>query len=325
MIVFRTECGATQGWGHMMRCLAVADAARAHGGNARFVVTGDLARARALTASRFVVEQARKGWESTLPVPSNRGVVVLDGYSLGAEEAKRIVRAGWTLAVMSDDGREPIAQARLIVNGNLFYARPEVYTAASHATLLLGPRFTPLRPELHTHRREESVRARAGRIMVLPGGSDAGELIAPVLDILLNETPTDTTVLLAGTARDVDARGHRLDWVREPQEVAAAMGASDIAIAAGGMSSYELAYLGIPSILVPASAMQRPVSAELQRLGVAHLVQHEALRSQLPALLDALAGAAPRQAMRDAGLCLFDGRGAARIASALLGLEKQNT
>lgn len=323
MIVFRTECGATQGWGHMMRCLAVADAARAQGGDARFFVTGDVERARALTADRFAVEEARDGWESTPSLLSNRGAVVLDGYSLGAEEARRIVRAGWPLTVMSDDGREPIAQARLIVNGNLFYARPELYAAASHAMLLLGPCFTPLRSELHPHRRQEPVQARVARILVLPGGSDVGELITPVLSILQNETPTDTAILVAATPRDVAASSHRIEWMREPHEVAAAMGASDIAIAAGGMSSYELAYLGIPSILVPASPVQVPVSAELQRLGAARLIQRETLCSQLPALLRALAEAPPRQAMRDVGLGLFDGRGAARIASALLGLENK--
>lgn len=104
------------------------------------------------------------------------------------------------------------------------------------------------------------------------------------------------------------------------------MSAADIAISAGGLSSYELAYMGVPSILFPLSDIQAKVSSELAVQGAAITV---GISSQFPterfavefkALMNSPARCI---AMTRAAQNLFDGLGAQRVASALMGVSHE--
>lgn len=328
MIVFRTSCGAREGWGHLVRSTAIADEVAAAGGRACFLVAGDSGQARRLIGDRHPVHHAPDGPVAPTVVELARSLsaraVLLDGYGFTDVDEAEISDAGLAVAAMDDFGHNPHRAAALVVNGNLHFARASLYPEALHARLLLGPEFAPLRPELRKARiaaRDASAPVR--RIIVVMGGSDAGGVLDDILGALLGELSADIALVAAGRPRgDTESRLRR---VEAPDELAREMARADLGISAGGMTSYEFAFLGVPAVIVPATDVQSPVSEELERRGSAVVVRTDRPPGGdvIAAVRDLLQDPVRRQAMADAGQAMFDGLGAARIAAALLDLERQ--
>jgi len=106
--------------------------------------------------------------------------------------------------------------------------------------------------------------------------------------------------------------------VRAPETLAPLIAASDVALAAYGVTAFELASAGVPAILIAltddhaqsASALDACGAAELA--GLAGTLTSADLEARLRALI------ADPQRMKDmeaAGRLNFDGQGAARIAA----------
>jgi spore coat polysaccharide biosynthesis predicted glycosyltransferase SpsG len=124
-----------------------------------------------------------------------------------------------------------------------------------------------------------------------------------------------------GALQQIQQRYPAVRWV-EASALPAVMATTDLAISAGGMTSYELAYMGVPAILLPATAFQAPVSAGLARHGAAinlGLADEFPLEGFLEAVRVLDASAEKRQEMIRIGQALFDGRGAERVGEAMLG------
>ena len=106
-----------------------------------------------------------------------------------------------------------------------------------------------------------------------------------------------------------------------PGEVAAVLAGVDVALGAAGSTSWELACLGVPMLLVEVADNQRAVIAPLAACGAAWALG-AARELTAGALADALgrlaaAGEPARRAMAEAGARLVDGEGARRVAAAL--------
>jgi spore coat polysaccharide biosynthesis predicted glycosyltransferase SpsG len=114
-------------------------------------------------------------------------------------------------------------------------------------------------------------------------------------------------------------------WVvihRDPPDVRGLMLGADVALCAGGQTTYELAATGTPAIAVQVAANQAGNLRGLEAAGAlvwAGSVEDADLGDRVMAALAALAGdGARRAAMSRAGRALVDGKGIERVAEALL-------
>ncbi|WBY00903.1 glycosyltransferase [Ramlibacter tataouinensis] len=329
MILVRVECGSQHGWGHLMRCVAIADEALELGVTTCFQVDGDARQAAALLAGRHRLLDI--GTDAVRDARAiNAQTIVLDGYGYGDLQEATYAECGLDVAVMDDFGHAPHRHARLIANGNLHYASPALYREAARAQLLLGPAYAPIRPLMRTVRRPlQAARPQPQRVLVVLGGSNFGGMLDFALDAVVSVLGSCAVVVAGKRPRALPARtwiskARSIEWVSEPDALASAMAQCDLAVSAGGMTSYELAYLGVPAVLVPATAAQAPVSAELARLGAAYVeAPGPDLTRRLMRSLEALSEDCERRtAMAAAGRAIFDALGAQRIASALIGLAR---
>lgn len=96
------------------------------------------------------------------------------------------------------------------------------------------------------------------------------------------------------------------------------LAASTVAVAAGGMTSLELAALGVPAILIPSRASEERMTGRLDSLGCAMMLPRTEL-ARLPDLLTRLIGdGALRATMAEKGRAAVDFDGANRLSQALL-------
>jgi UDP-2,4-diacetamido-2,4,6-trideoxy-beta-L-altropyranose hydrolase len=321
LIVLRADASPSMGGGHVMRCLAIAEALIAAGARVAFASGPEsLAAAPAL---------ARAELRSPEPDAGPR-VVLLDGYHLGLETAEAWARVGAVVAVL-DDAPERPRPCALRIDPTPGRSEADYAVIAPGARLLLGPAYAPMRqafPELRPAALAR--RARGGPVQVVlvsTGLTDAAGLAPLAAQAALDACPQAAVDVLIGSGaaslselRALAADQRRLTLHVDAEDVAALTAGADLAVGAAGVSAWERCALGLPSVVLLAAANQQANAAALRVAGAAALVDGpEAVGEALAAL--ASDGAA-RVRMAQAAAALCDGRGAERIAEALLGLVR---
>lgn len=252
--------------------------------------------------------------------------LVADSYRLWPAWFETLRREAPALPVYAvDDLGE---KAGMPVHGFLSFglgADERRYAPEARADSLVGAAYTPLRPEFR-HRRERP--HFSGRVLVLMGGSDperqteravrALRGVAEVrhLDVVLGPLFGPDTAVRRAAAGDPRVRLHVA-----PKGLPQLMAAADVAVSASGMAATELAALGVPAVLLALAENQRANGEGARRLGTAlylgpyRRVSEVALAGAVSRLLK---DAAMRGRLSAAGRAALDGRGAERLADALL-------
>lgn len=186
--------------------------------------------------------------------------LVLDDYRV--DEAYQLAIRDSGLRWLQFDGptRKPL-WADVVINANPG-ARPEDYQAVlrkPNMRLLLGPRYAILRPEFYQIIAREPGRPIKRILLTFGGGDDLG-LNQLVLSMLLPITsPDQQFIVISGAtnpsnpslSRWVEIHGQgRVILHIDPQQVASLFASCEVAVMAGGTSTYEAACCGIPMILI---------------------------------------------------------------------------
>lgn len=337
MLLVRADASPEIGTGHVMRCFALAQAWQRSGGRATFAMAEAIpAIAARLQAHNIAIASisGKPGSEQdarrtcAVAADSKSPLCVVDSYRCGPDYHRALLSAGLRLLVLDDDARFSEYRADFVLNQNLG-ATEQLYRKRGPQTrLLLGTQFALLRPEFLAQSRDRQTGSRVRRILVTLGGSDAENVTGKVVQALaaLDDGFEATVIVGAGNPhaqeiiRAAQSRSPEIHIERDPGNMAPLMAACDLAVSAAGSTCWELAYLGVPAILVVLSRDQQEIARALHERGVAislgwhaNLVQH-ALISTIRSLAD---DAARRRAMSAAGQNLVDGRGAERVVEVL--------
>src|SRR5262249_24983288 len=152
--------------------------------------------------------------------------------------------------------------ADVVLNQNLGAARAALRVASTTRTLC-GTRYTGLRREFWPWRgRGHETRAPARSILVALGGSDPRRVTGRVVAGLSRLGDIAVTLVLGTPIAIAELQrvtpGDRFALVVAPPDLVERMSAADLAIAGAGATTWELAFLGVPSLLVVAADNQRP-------------------------------------------------------------------
>ena len=195
--------------------------------------------------------------------------------------------------------------------------------------LLLGPRFALLRPEYAACRNR--VPRRAGevhRVFVFFGGSDLDNVTGRALEALSGPAFSHLEIDVVAGANYAHRKSLEQQVAARPgarlhgclPHLADLMSSADLAIGAGGATTWERMCLGLPSLVVSASDNQVPSCEALAAAGLIHYlgvqgaVDATAIRAGLEAFLRAGARMADHMT---AGQAVVDGLGARRVAELL--------
>lgn len=358
-VLIRADASPAIGTGHVMRCLAVAEALRDDGHEALFAaVETTPALERRLDAEGFrrvalagpVGEAADLAATRAALRRERCAAVMLDGYRFGEAYRAGLRAAGARTLVWDDLADGTPLHADLVVN-----AAPQAHgrpydRMAPGAELLLGPAYAPLRREVRLAARRPRLALADRPILLLTfGGSDPLGLTGPVLEALADRAPDGCRLVavVGGSnprAAEVAALGRRLAARPGPgvavevdcPRMGARMAQAGLAVSAGGGTMGELAALAVPTLLVVTADNQASASAEAAALGWCDAVDARvgnegSGRTGAGDAVAVIAGAAlalwndaeRRERMAAAASALpLDGEGAARIARALMTAPK---
>jgi UDP-2,4-diacetamido-2,4,6-trideoxy-beta-L-altropyranose hydrolase len=231
-----------------------------------------------------------------------------------------------------DDLADRPHQADLLLDQNFFGAETETRYAGlvpKQCRQLLGPHYALLGPEYAQLHPLVPPRRELRRVLVFFGGVDPDNLTGHALEALMDPALAHLAVDVVLGLQSPHRRAVAELVARRPHttlhdplpSLAGLIARADLAIGAGGATTWERACLGLPSLVVAIADNQLPFAqaldqaGQIQMLGSAAAVSAEQIRQ---ALVAALASHRPRAC----GHGLSDGWGTARVATALLGLQR---
>jgi UDP-N-acetylglucosamine:LPS N-acetylglucosamine transferase len=208
---------------------------------------------------------------------------------------------------------------------------PEVITidpnpGAVGKAVLAGPRYMPLSDRFASRRsraKENDSKVRPISVLIAFGARDSANCTEAAVAGLsgLPEKPATTVILGAGAvhAGPVNARTCGLPWVRLRsclEDMSDIYDEFHLAIGAPGVSQFERACCGLPTVLIAQNERQRPLVEKWAQTDAA--VGCSAEPNDLAVVVERLLLDPDRlQVMRRHGLALVDGLGASRLADTL--------
>jgi spore coat polysaccharide biosynthesis predicted glycosyltransferase SpsG/RimJ/RimL family protein N-acetyltransferase len=239
--------------------------------------------------------------------------------------------SGARLLLCDDGNRTGGSHADLILDANP-WASPKDY-AGPPARLHLGSRFALLRREFLQWRDWRRDVTKARRILVTLGGADAENLTLRVLrrlDCLLS--PSIEIAALLGPANPhrrellgfVAKARHRIALHVNPPDVAAWMAWAHAAVGAGGTTTWERAFMGLPSVTLEIAINQAAVARAADEMGITHnlgpatVLDDQALSGAVQRLVE---DEPTRARMAKRGREWVDGEGAERVLMHLTGAD----
>jgi UDP-2,4-diacetamido-2,4,6-trideoxy-beta-L-altropyranose hydrolase len=346
-VIIRADASPDIGAGHQMRCLALAQAIGKLGGRAVFAAAQTLPLVEQRVVGEgisFIHIKAAPGSVAdaveTAAIANNfeAGWIVADGYCFDAEFQGRIKAAGLHLLIIDDVSGCRHYHGDVIVNqnvsaGSLDYAAREPYT-----DLCLGTHYALLRHDfLQPPRTVRPCPPHANKVLVTLGGGETSTAMETVVEALLQCAIADLrAVILLDAAHPAlstmqekaEAFPGAIDFVTDSTRIAEHMRWAHMAVSAGGGTTWELAYFGVPMLLVVVAENQRPSTEELaDRQAVVNLGHADELSVPITAkALESLChDASRRQRMSEKLRGLVDGNGARRVAALVLRTELQET
>lgn len=344
----RADASSGMGAGHVMRCIALAQAWMAQGGGIHFIsrCESDALRHRIHTEGFGFTPLGEKSTDAadyleTLRILKQYGSkggdwLVLDGYHLDDQYHRAATLTEKGIMVVDDNHHLPFYQADAILNPNI-YGDNIRYRCHGESLLFLGAEYALIRSEFlkwNGNRDRCQVAEKAKRIVVVLGAGDSKNVTEIVLKSLnlLPDPDLEVRVLVGPANPNIEALRvaatdciFDVELVFNTDDMPSLLSWADLAITAAGGTCLELAFLGVPAITIITADNQERVADSFYRENIFETMGrwNDFTVSQLSDKIRCLSeDKYSRQRMRDKGRRRIDGDGAEKCVKALLAYTK---
>ena len=336
-VLFRVDAGPDLGLGHLQRSLSLAIALGKLGMDSLFLTNENESSRQRIKGYRFPLDTLAlaRSWTSediktTVDVAARNecDAVVVDCRFAHADYLAKLRSAGPYLIARDDLAIYPFP-CQMVVNGNADACRLPYHSSSNDTVFLLGLDYMVLRPEFG----DEYLRTVGGgvaNILVILGGSDQYDLMPEILGVL-DSLPGNFSVTAvvgpyfhnAAAVMSVARNSKRqIKLVHNPDSVRGLMLEADLAVSAAGQALYELACVGCPTVAIqtaPDQGGQMAALAEAGSLIAAGDAQTDNVTAAINEAVTYLKQSPDvRHQMANAGQTLVDGKGALRVAGAIV-------
>ncbi|MGA8538894.1 MAG: UDP-2,4-diacetamido-2,4,6-trideoxy-beta-L-altropyranose hydrolase [Terriglobales bacterium] len=334
VLLIRADASLAIGTGHVMRCLALAQAWQDAGGTATLAeaelpdallprVTAEALSVNRIHAKPGGPEDAAE----TVALAQRLGAdwVVIDGDRFGSDFLETVRTAGFRVLLIDDFADRESFPADLIVNPDLDDAEPYRKLGAT-ARLLMGPSYVLLRREFRQETEEKEIRQTGNRILLTLGGSDPENLTPKIANALVHCSDLEVTAIVGAGYDKVDelrkVRASNLRTVFNPPGMAQFMKDSDQAITVAGGTLWELLSMGCAVLSYSRNIMQPQIIRALSHRGAVvdmGETRHFDRAKLVDSVKELVDSRDARERMTSLGRSLVDGLGAARVVEAMKG------
>lgn len=285
-MTFRCDGSLQVGGGHIMRCLTLADAFADQGFACRFITNVDAVDVIPAVSKYQIIDNPN--FE-----PDESDVLVVDNYALNADYEAQWRGHAKVIAVI-DDLADRAHDCDVLIDQT--YGRDaRDYASLMHnksAIMLCGSQYALLRNQFSEYRQASLERSqsttRAECVIVSFGSTNPASLTQKTLKelFLFEDWALEIDVIMGAQAQGRDEVSamledtgmHKTALHVNVSNMADIMAQSDIAIGAGGTTSWERCCLGLPTLLIELAGNQTVISQNLDKAGaVKYLGRHQSL------------------------------------------------
>ena len=344
MIVFRADGNDKVGYGHVFRCLSIADALSTRGEKCTFLLAGEDMlpwvkdrghEARILGTRYDDMESEIPCLASVLRELSPR-MIVVDSYYVTEKYLNSLMEL--TKVAYVDDLASFPYPAMLLINYNVYgpsYDYRSIYEKAQKSLpeLLLGPTYVPLRKQCQGLPARK-VRERVKDVLISTGGTDPLHLAMALMRKISRDQESKNIhfhFLVGSGNPDKETLFQLAEELENVSihynlpEVTSLFMKCDLAISASGSTLYELCACGTPTVTYAMADNQLPGNLAFESMGLMISAgdlrtienREEILWSAMEQLSSNLE---KRMELSQKMQAIVDGKGADRLAKALLEL-----
>ena len=302
--LIRADATPRMGTGHVMRCLALAQAGRKEGLDVHLIcrlgVEWLYTRLARENISLHILTDAVPSVEEPetlltqiqlegLPVPQDVDSpiwVALDGYHFDTACQKAIMQAGYRLLVIDDYAHLPEYHCDVLLNQNI--GAEELTYHGSIGRKLLGLDYVLLREEFWEAKEKAKSRIRPSQpqniLVTLGGGNFIEHLEKIAADMTMPELAGRTVRVIQG-AMDADCIRAafancpaRLEIVQSVDDMPSLLLDTDLCITAGGSTCWELCCLKIPFLVLSVAKNQNEVVNLIDKNHIAHKYSYDKIK-----------------------------------------------
>jgi len=280
-LLIRADASLAIGTGHVMRCVALAQAWQDAGGTVCFAA----AEMPDALSSRLIAEgvslnriYASPGGpeDASVTCAQARQVgadwVVIDGDRFGSDFLETVRAAGFCVLLIDDFAAREYFPVDLIVNPNLDDDEGPYRKRGATARLLMGPSYVLLRREFRERLTKREIRQAGNRVLVTLGGSDPENLTSKIVDALAYCSGLEVTVVVGAAYEKAnelqELKTNNVRVLFNPPNMAQVMRDSDQAIIAAGGTLWELLFMGCAVLSYSRNLVQTRVAEALSQRGV---------------------------------------------------------
>ena len=332
-ILFRAEGDQGVGFGHLMRCLSLADTFRSRGVEVAFVTNA--------RTGRELLEQ--RGYEVlstsdaiSAPDPSLEAesmessvrrcpaqALIVDSY-LVSEDLFRSYFELFPLVGTIDDLKAEIYPASFLIHVSIGHTYPEYAEVDRCHWVLAGLPYCLLRQEFEDVT-PRVVRDRVSDVLVTTGSMDIDDVPVRLAGALVEALPGVRVHVVEGNLftntkglQELAAVHSNVVIHRRVQSMRALMEQADVAVSAGGVTVYELMRCGTPVVALALADNQVRIMDKLAESE--QLVLARNCGDAVGAVEALSANFKQREFLSRRGQEVIDGQGARRVVDAILAL-----
>lgn len=338
---FRVDAGLEIGGGHLMRCLTLADALREKGGQVSFFIRDREGNRADLVLQRgydlFLLPRLEKPFEAELGDPDHApwlgcsqdqdaadvlvqldqspDWLIIDHYGIDHRWVAALGLSKTTRTLNIDDLDDRDLGCQIVLDQAYLHDKPRRHPSPIN---LLGPKYALIRPEFSELRETSLARRLANpgldRVLVCPGTVDPTQIALMAIEALDAFPELKVDFAIGSACRHLPeiqkACLNQPSWTlyTDTQDMPSLMAQADLAIGAGGMTTWERCTLGLPTLYAQAADNQGGIVSHLNARGAGHEFEDQ---SDLRNLLEKARELLREWAETTSAIC--QGRGVSRV------------
>jgi len=357
ILFIRADVTTQIGTGHVMRCIALAQAWQERDGDVTFLSHCDSEALRRriigkgfefipiekphpdpsdLTQTLNVLKRHAPCLPREIRRPFHLGSMhhalwlVLDGYHFTPDYQKAIRDSGFRLLVIDDMAHLDHYHADILLNQNI-HASKLSYSCDQNTIQLLGCEYVLLRRGFLKYKDwKREIPDNAKKILVTMGGADPNNVTLKIIKVLNSLNDSDLEVKIVAGPSNPNVASLKEAVHRSPftvhllslvTDMPSLMAWADMAVSAGGSTCWEIAFMGLPSLIITAADNQAGIAKGLGMVGAGiDFGWHKniSIKQYAYALKEILQDKNKRSSLSEQGQKLVNGKGRQKIIKAML-------
>ena len=287
-VAVRVDSSELIGSGHLMRCLTLAERMCFDGADVHFICRDLAGNLNHLVEERgfalhilphHTPERSLMGYEAWLTVVPELDAEETAEVLRAIRPVSRLVVDSYALDASWEQKMRPLHDCDFLLDQNFYRDLQHRYDdlVPEKCKLLLGPRYALLRQEFYEVKarlvpRDGSLR----RILVFYGGSDRTQetekAIRALVQLQLSSVAVDVVVGGSNPRREqIERLCRQHDFLRyhcQVENMAELMAKADLCLGAGGTTTWERCFLGLPTIVTAIAENQFEICRDCAEAGL---------------------------------------------------------